>query len=359
MIIQPTREQTRRILRKRTYSGQGFGPLSFECLGMGMGIGLSQGASRGGSLAPLSSLFTGANLLQGCQSHLGLSYASVMLATGSGAPAAGISGTLTAGLIPKPVKVAITGNGTQTTATYSLYLDGGTTVVQSGTCAASVAIAGLPGLSVTFPVGAYTTLHSYQAVTSAWGDPAGTDANGYTFASTKQPIITPGFNGYPGLLLDGVDDVGINTTLTCPAVTSMRIIYRLVTFAAATPISGPNTNSASPFFYHSGVASVQAFATAGGSVALAGTTAVPVRARALFSNQATDTCRFGANVGTAVNAGSGRTGTGRQLGFSAAGGFVQFANMEIFGIWISSADQSSTDTAFDAAALAYYPTLAE
>ncbi len=280
-----------------------------------------------------------------------------MLATGGG-PAAGISGTLSAGLLPKPVKVSITADGSETTATYVLYLDGGTTVAQSGTCAASVAISGLPGLSVTFAAGAYTTSHSYQAVASALADTAGSDAQGYMFTGSG-PIITVGFNGYCGLLFDGVDDVGINTTLTCPAVTSMRFVHRLVAYGAGVvAITGPNTNAASPIFYHSGPTSVQSYATAGGSVAAASAGAPLIRSRSLWSNQATDRCRFGANIGTAANAGSGRTGVGRRLGFSANAGFVQYANMEFFGIWISSADQSSEDAAFDTLARQYYPTVA-
>ncbi len=51
MIIQPTAEQTRRVTRSRTYSGPGFGPSSFQCLGIGLGLGLGRGivSSGGGS----------------------------------------------------------------------------------------------------------------------------------------------------------------------------------------------------------------------------------------------------------------------------------------------------------------------
>lgn len=362
MILQPTYEQTRRVTRSRAYSGEGFGPRSFGCIGLGIGLGLGTMQSGGSApLDPLSGALNPATLLQGCQAHVGLSYASVMLATGGG-PAAGISGTLTAGVLPKPVKVTITANGSETTATYALYLDGGTVIAQSGTCAASVAIVGLPGLSVTFAAGAYTTSHSYQAVASALADLSGSDAQGYTFTGSARPLITPGVadalgRRYVGLLFDGVDDEGVNTTLTCPAVTSMRLIYRLVSFAVVA-ITGPDTNAVSPILYHrtSGTV-VEAYATGAGSAALGGVTAVPVRVRSLWSNQATDRCRFGANVGSALNAGAGRAGTGRRLGFSAHAGFVARANFELFGIWISSADQTPEDTNFDARSRQYYPTL--
>lgn len=322
-------------------------------IGSGIGLGFSRPAVA--ALSPLSSALAAGTLLQGCQSHVGLSYAPAMLATGGG-PSVGISGTLAAGT-PKPVKATITANGSETTATYALYLDGGIVIAQTGTCAASVPIAGLPGLSVTFAAGAYTTSHSYQAVAAALADPSGSDAQGYTFTGAARPIITPGLNGYCGLLFDGVDDEGVNTTLTCPAVTSMRLIYRLVSWSASTAITGPNTNAASPIFYHPTAVAAQAYATTTGSLATAAVGANPSRVRSLWSNQATDRCRFGANVGTAVNAGSGRTGAGRRLGFSAHAGFVARANMEFFGIWISSADQAAQDAAFDALAQKYYPTL--
>jgi hypothetical protein len=89
-----------------------------------------------------------------------------MLAAGGG-PAAGISGTLAPGLLPRPVLVTITADGSGTTAEYSISIDGGATTAQVGTCAPSVPIGLLPGLSVTFPAGSYTTSHSYRAVASA------------------------------------------------------------------------------------------------------------------------------------------------------------------------------------------------
>ncbi len=70
MIIQPTAEQTRRVTRSRTYSGPGFGPRSFSCLGLGLGIGLGAVASGGGAPTPLT--ISGADILQWCRADQGV-----------------------------------------------------------------------------------------------------------------------------------------------------------------------------------------------------------------------------------------------------------------------------------------------
>ena len=137
----------------------------------------------------------------------------------------------------------------------------------------------------------------------------------------------------------------------------MRLIYRLVSWSASVAVSGPNTNAAAPILYHPSATQAQAYATAAGSLAAAAPGAAPSRVRALWSNQATDRLRFGVAQGAAANAGAGRTGTGRRLGFSAHAGFAAHANIEFFGIWISSADQAPEDVAFDALASKYYPTI--
>jgi hypothetical protein len=63
MIVQPTLDQTRHVKRKRTYSGPGFGPRSFECLGLnGLSLGIgSFGAS--GPATPISILGAAATKL--------------------------------------------------------------------------------------------------------------------------------------------------------------------------------------------------------------------------------------------------------------------------------------------------------
>ncbi len=360
MIVQPTLEQARRVNSRRTYSGPGFGPRSFELLGTSLSIGLlNGGASAAAGLSPLSSVLSAGGWQQACQSHVGLSYGDTMLATGGG-PALGITGTLAAGLIPKPVKVVITANGTQTTATYALYLDGGSTIAQSGTCAASVAIAGLSGLSVTFAAGSYTTSHSYVATAKAWGDPTGTDGQGYTFTGSAQPIITVGSNGYPGLLFDGVDDVGINTTLTPGTTCAVRLIAKTLAFTttAAGAIVGPNSNGRNVTIYQAAPTQQQSYASAAGSTVTAIPGSALVRIRSLFSNQATDTMRYGSASGSAVSAGATRTGTGRRIASSGntTDGWTGFLNCEVFGVFYAPADLTAPqDAAFDALAAQYYP----
>lgn len=70
MIIQPTAEQTRRVTRSRAYSGPGFGPRSFEFIGLSAGAGLAAVASSGG--APTFASALGADLLQWCRADLGV-----------------------------------------------------------------------------------------------------------------------------------------------------------------------------------------------------------------------------------------------------------------------------------------------
>ncbi len=133
MIIQPTAEQTRRVLRNRVYSGQGFGPRSFECLGLGIGLGisLSAGASPGGG--PLTSQFAPGTLLLGMQTDVGLTYDTAVTATAGNTSTSVITlgGTLTSAMVPILVKAtnsATVGSG----ATFDVSYDGGSTFAMTG-----------------------------------------------------------------------------------------------------------------------------------------------------------------------------------------------------------------------------------
>lgn len=77
------RREVARSKRARTYSGPGFGPRSFECLGVGIGVDIGDGAAAGGTIN-FTSYFTGGNILQSVQTDLGLTIGTSWIDQGSG-----------------------------------------------------------------------------------------------------------------------------------------------------------------------------------------------------------------------------------------------------------------------------------
>lgn len=275
-----------------------------------------------------ASLFPGA--FQSVQTDLGLTYGGILLASGSAPPAVGLSGATSA--VAKPIKITTTA-GAVGVASYTLYLDGGTTPAQTGTTAASVAITNLPGLSVTFPTGPYVGDEIYLATCSALADQSG-NAKDYSQATASlQPVITPGVNGFLGLLFDGVDDF-LNSSLVLPApgVTPgcFFAVGRQVSWAANKFVlanSAAGVNGGYQFRSNGVTPQLQILSSAGGT--LSGTLAVGTfgAITGQFGNAASDYIRAGSGA-----AATGSAGSAASTGMNIGGRSTQFSNFEFLAL---------------------------
>lgn len=320
------------------------------------------GPSNGSPVIDFAKLFTPGTVLQSIQTDLGLTYGGTMLAGGtSNTVVATLSGSLLG--IPVPILVKCSQIGTiGVDALFDVYFDGGTTPAMVGILPS----AGVPypltgagaGLSVSLSAGSPTSLdNTWKATCSALADQSG-NANNYAQAgATKQPVMSTGLGGRAGLLFDGSNDELDNSTLSYPASVSYRFVFRNVSYTTSTAIFGPNTAAAAPIIYQVGTSpNMRQFNNGDGALTNGGAVVGSwVRGRSWFNNAGTDYLRLGAVNSTGIATGAGRTGTGMRIGFSANGGFVLFANIEVLAMVVLNAEPSAVqDAAFDAAVTALY-----
>jgi len=201
--------------------------------------------ARAGFTGNFAILFPGA--FQSVQTDLGLTYGGTMLAAGTTPPVI----TLTGALITVPVPITVTDvvPGILGTWTGQVSYDGGATQAQSFTSAATVPLTGAgAGLTLNIAAGVAAGDNVWKATCAALADQSGNGKNYSQATATKQLVITPGLNGFPGLLSDGVDDSFVSTcNLPAPGVTpySMFAVFRqpawiVNTFLFGSTVAGQN-----------------------------------------------------------------------------------------------------------------------
>lgn len=135
---------------------------------------------------------------------------TLLKTAGTGTNAVTVTGNLQQ---PFGIKLTFPVGGVRGTATYSLSLDNGTTVFQTGTTAATVAI-GATGMTLNFPTtSSYATTDIYVSVVNPILDKT---ANHYDTANTnsgERPLmIASGANGHPTARYDGIDDYQLSVS---------------------------------------------------------------------------------------------------------------------------------------------------
>jgi hypothetical protein len=317
--VREARHEIRRHQR-RAYSGPGFGPRSFECVGLGLGVGMQFSYSVGAAgPLDLKSLFPGA--YQVVQTDKGLTYGGTTLATGTTPPVGTLAGTITGAGVPIWFKCT-TGGAIGSGAVFSAYADGaGTTPFMTGIAPSAgtpVALTGVgAGLTHAWAAGTAATDNVWKATCSALADQSG---NGYHFtqaAPGRQPIISIGLNGKVSLLFDGVDDVFTSTcSLPAPGTTPLYglAVYRVPVWGANHQLL-TSTAGGGPGIYMPPTAS-PAMQPYCGAFTGPATATLPINTwgvvEVYMSNSSADSIRAGTGsdvtgVGTSGNAASGST----------------------------------------------------
>jgi hypothetical protein len=343
MIIQPTREQTRRILRK-TYSGPGFGSRSFACLGLGMGLGIGLGSGLGvPGGGPLSSQFAPGTLVLAMQSDIGVTYdtAVTLNAGGTSTSVVTLGGTLTNAQVPVLVKAtnsATVGSG----ATFDISYDGGSTFAMTGvtpTAATPVALTGTgigAGRTLTWAAGTGVTNDTWEAYAAGWADGATSPHNATATTAAKRPKITVGTGGKPGLLGNGTS-TAFTTTLILPqpsvTPTHIYVVGRAPTNPASNRCIAGAAGGASIFFgIGTGPVLNQYDGTFANSSAFVANTWYAFQGG--FTGGVSDYTKAGSAVAVnGGNAGNNTPAAGVCL-LSANVGF--YANFEILAVWIAN-----------------------
>lgn len=187
-----------------------------------------------------ASLFTSS--LQVYQTDIGLLYGGVFLATAgnTATTVVALSGVISGVSVPiwiKSTNSASVGSG----ASFNVYYDGtGTAPAMTGlTPSPGVPIAltgaGL-GLSIIFTAGTGVNNNTWKATCAGLTDQSGNFNDYSQLTPSKQPVITTGLNGKPGILFDGVDDILVSTlALPVPGTTPYCgfLVARRPTVAAA------------------------------------------------------------------------------------------------------------------------------
>lgn len=270
MIIQPTHEQTRRITRKRVYSGPGFGPGSFSCLGIGLGLGLGFGGLGSAPFDPrsidLAANFSG--LLWALQADRAVTYDAML---GSASATLSLTGTRTGSAYTTPIWVTCpTTGGARGTWVGAVSYDEGATVAQTFTSAATVALTGLgTGLTLNIGVGAVAPADQWKATARTIVDTSVSAASPGHATAASQPIITVGANGCSGVRFDGTaSQIFGALDLAAPSVGTPHhhlMIVRTVATAAGVQIISSSNGGTGEVIYHptAGSMAIQQFNASG------------------------------------------------------------------------------------------------
>ncbi len=194
-----------------------------------------------------------AGAYQVTQFDIGLLYGSVPLATAGNTSTTILSLTGTVSGVAGPVwfvatNTSVIGAG----ATFNVYCDGaGVTPTMTGvtpTVGVPVALTGAAlGLSVTFAAGTSVNADSWKATAATTTDISG-NLKDYTMATAnRQPVVTTGLNGCPGLSFDAVNDyMSSSCNLPVPGTTAwigLHVLRRPTTNAGFTRIMGDGADS--------------------------------------------------------------------------------------------------------------------
>lgn len=358
MIIQPTTEQTRRVDRSRAYSGTGFGPRSFACLGLGVGIGIGMGLGAGGNVpgsdGNFAPLFTG--VMQALSTSRGMSYGSTLLASGTTPPVLTFTGTISGAYVP--VRVECTLLGALGVWTGRVSYDGGSTFPQTFTSAATVACTGAgAGLTLNIAAGAAVVDNAWKATCSQVDDYSGAALHAVQATAGRQPVVTIGANAKAGVAFDGVDDFLNSSTFpaqAAPGTTPLFIwiVYRMISTPSANAYVVIGQGGSSALLVQ---ASSNAALQLNNVLVNARTVANGAwnRCEAFFNNAVTDYQKVGAGLpATGTSAGNNATAAGRSIG---GFGTAANANMELLDlIYLNNAPTTPQLAAASAAVLAYY-----
>lgn len=313
-------------------------------LGMGVGLVFKPGAPAfNGNFA---TLFPGAYLV--LQADKGLTFGGTLKLTGTSTSVVTLSGSTPATPVPimaKCTTAANIGSGAQ----FSIYYDGGTTPAMTSVTpavATPVALTGAAsGQSISWAAGSAILNDTWKATASALADQSGNGKNAIQATATKQPIVTPGYNGRVGLLFDGVDDLLIST-ITIPYPFQTLLVCRSVVKGAAdglcggeNPWQGSITGDATHYSQYAG-----SFANTVNNALTA-----QQRFAAIFTNSTADSLKVGSGaLVTGANAGSA-AGTKMAIGGFADG--IRQANIEFLDMIVSApTDYSAFDVALNSAA---------
>lgn len=306
-----------------------------------------------GRIAPLLSLIAPGRTWGALyQSGFKMTEGTTLSATGTTPPVITFSGTRNGKPYPIWVKCNTTG-GALGVWTGDVYYDGaGTTSEQSFTSAATVALTGKgAGLTLNIAAGNAATNNVWKATCGTWGDLAATPHDMTQATATKQPIITAGLNGWPGLLFDGSSQnlVSSGYNLAAPGTTNFGrlLVARQITWTTGKNLVGETSNGNVGIIHtHTATPSIAAFNTSN-STDVAMTLNTWFRVRALWSNSTGDYLKVGATSVTGVNLGNS-SANGQEIASAAGAGF---ANIEVlaYGIWtggdLSAADIAAVDAA--------------
>ena len=278
-------------------------------------------------------LFPGAFLVG--QTDFGLTYGSVMKPTAgnSSATIVQISGAIAG--VPVPVWVKATNSlGVGTGGTFDVYFDGlGVTPAIVGLLpvgGATIALTGAgAGLGLTWTANTSVANDTWKATCAALADQSG---NGFHYSqpvSGRQPIVTAGLNGKPGLLFDGGDDY-LQATIVGLALPYQPIIVarHLNPTTPSAPLIGTANGSAGVLYTGGAGSVILAYAGSFGS-SVPFTSTAPTRFSYTFTNSAADTVRAGAasNSGT-----SAFSNVDANVAIGGNLGFAQFGNIEVFAV---------------------------
>lgn len=360
MIIQPTAAQTRRIERARIYSGPGFGPRSFECLGLGISLGLGHSPVSAGP-SNFGGYFQGRAIWQTFQTDQGFTYGGTLraVAGNTSTTVVTLTGAPTGGTIPIRAKATNTlavGAGAQ----FSIYSDGGTTPFMTGvtpTAATPVALTGVgAGASLTWSAGTGVTNDAWDATCAGLADLNGITAANLVQANvTKQGIVTVGVNGRRGILLDGVDDFYSYQLASIVAPATQPVFFWLAfkqaTYAGKGVLADPSGAACLVF----GTGSTPGLQLYDGSFGPANSGAAIgslVRLEAYFDGSTGSFLKLGSTQDTPGNCGNAASSINRYIG--SQGGTVQFANIEFYAGGVvtglpSAAERLALSTALAAA----------
>lgn len=317
------------------------------------GMGLANAVVAAPFNGNFASLFPGA--FQVVQSDLGLTYGGTPLAAGTTPVVGTITGTLAT--TPVPILFTCTTPGViGAGAIFAASFNGGVSNAMTGINPA----AGTPfpltgaatGLSMTWAAGSALADNTWTATSVSLSDQSG---NGFDYSQAvagKQPIITVGVNGKPGLLSDGVDDFFASLlNLPTPAATPFTqiLIGKVVSWTLNRLLCG-GTGGNNPSLNLSAVTpSIQQIGAAVANVSTGMTVGSFAVLTAAYGNSTSDYLRAGSAAAvTGANAGSVAT-PGRQLFARAGAGFSNFellACLYVPGAAINEAPLRAAVTSF-------------
>lgn len=266
------------------------------------------------------------------QFEFGLLYGSVPKATAGNTSTTipSLSGVIAG--VPVPIWIVATNSASiGSGATFAIYYDGGVTPAMAGvtpTAGVPVALTGAGlGMSVTFTMGTSVNTNSWRATCAGITDQSDNNKDSVQATIAKQPVVTVGVNGKPGLLFDGADDTLLSAlALPVPGTTPWCggiVMRRPTTTAGNTRLVASSTDDGAVLFTAATSMRLYNSGTLGPTA-----TGLPTNTWGavdfLFSNSASDNIQTGS--GTRVSgAGAGNAATNNH----ALSGSAAPANIEV------------------------------